>query len=224
MVVINFNKIKNMKNLLTCITIISFATGVFAQGSINVDNSVNVGGLSIGTTQAIGQGNYFYGNYTLQVWYLNGTLPSNVTSDSNLNTTGLAAYNNLTTDGFTLGSTFADENITARNAGVFSLGELDMPAADSTVTLALAAWTSGANGNSVTVSPTFAGAAYGGVFAFSNPTADYLANPEPTPSLLSGWDGPNDLVMVTSVPEPTTMALAGLGGLSLFLARRKKNN
>ena len=209
------------KIILTFVATVGLAAGAIAQGSIAVDNSANSEGLSIGATQAAGQGNFFSGNYTMQVWYLNGALPSNVTSDGNLNTTGLAAYNNLTADGFTLGGTFANQTITAANAGSFALGEIDMAGASATTIIALVAWTSGANGNSATVSATYAGATSGGVFAFANPTANYTANPAPTPSSLSGWDGPNDLVMVP-VPEPTTMALAGLGGLSLFLARRKK--
>lgn len=211
------------KIILTCVATIGLAAGAFAQGSIAVDNSANSEGLSIGAaTQASGQGNFFSGNYTMQVWYLNGALPANVTSDGNLNTVGLTAYNNLTADGFTLGGTFANQTILAANAGSFSLGELDMPGASASTIIALVAWTSGPNGNTATVSQTYAGSAFGGVFAFANPTANYTANPAPTPSALTGWDGPNDLVMVSNVPEPTTMALAGLGGLSLFLARRKK--
>lgn len=209
--------------ILTCTAIVGFTVGAFAQGYIDVNNYVNSEGLTISYNLAGGQENYFYGNYTLQVWYLNGALPSNITSDGNLNTTGFIAYNNLSLDGFTLAATFANETITSTNAGSFALGVLKMPAADSTVTLALVAWTSGANGNSDAVSPTFAGASFGGVFAFSNPTANYLDIPEPTPSRLQGWDGPNNLVMsVLAIPEPDTITLVSLGGFSLLLARRKK--
>jgi hypothetical protein len=34
---------------------------------------------------------------------------------------------------------------------------------------------------------------------------------------------PNGEIIITEVPEPTTLALAGLGGLSLLLLRRQRN-
>ena len=35
-------------------------------------------------------------------------------------------------------------------------------------------------------------------------------------------DSPNGEIIITSVPEPTTLAVVGLGGLSLLLFRRRK--
>ena len=40
-------------------------------------------------------------------------------------------------------------------------------------------------------------------------------------ALVSGLTGPG-AIDVEATPEPTTLALAGLGGLSLLLARRRK--
>jgi hypothetical protein len=207
---------KNMKKIiLTCVATVGLASGAFAQGSILVDNSSVGGSITGGQTSSAATG--FYGNYTLQVWYLNGALPSNLAGASNLQD-----YNNLTTDGFTLAQTYANQNITQLNAGAFSLGELDMPGASTTSTvIALAAWASGLPGTTATPGASFGGAQYGGVLAFLNPTAAYETHPVPTPANLTGWSSSDNLAM-TPVPEPTTMALAGLGGLSLFLARRKK--
>lgn len=215
------------KIILTSVATMGLVAGVFAQGQINVDNSVFGAGVSIGASQSAGQGDYFSGDLTLQVWYLNAaTLPGNVTSDGNLNTTGLTAYNNLTTDGFSLAQTYADINITSGDAGVFTLGSLILPNATpgDDIIVALVAWASGANGTTTIPGSSFATAENGGVFAFVNPTTSTTANPPATPAPLSGWSGGNDLVMVpvTAVPEPGTMALAGLGSLSLFLLRRKK--
>lgn len=215
------------KTIVTVFGAVGMAAGVFAQGSVLVDNTAPYNpGLSIGASQAAGQGNSFSGNYTFQVWYLNAaSVPSNVTSDSNLTTTGLTAYNNLTSDGFTLAATYTDQNITAGNAGAFSLGELDIPGitpAGSTEVFALVSWAENLDGSG-TPSATFGG--YGGVFAFLNPTANYTTPPPntPTPAFLTGWAGGNDLVMVpVSVPEPATLALASLGGLSLLALRRRK--
>jgi hypothetical protein len=37
-------------------------------------------------------------------------------------------------------------------------------------------------------------------------------------------DSPNGEIIITAVPEPATLALAGLGGLSLLLLRRKASS
>jgi hypothetical protein len=216
------------KTIMTLVATVGITAGAFGQGAVFVDNSAVGGGISIGSSQANGQGKYFNGNLTLQVWYLNAaSVPANITSDANLTTTGLTAYNNLTTDGFTLAQTYVNTSISLVNAGVITLGQLNIagvtPAGGSPV-LALVAWTSGANGNSVTPAATFAGATSGGVFSFVQPMVNYTALPAPTATALTGWSGANDLVMVpVSVPEPATLALAGLGGLaSLVMLRRKQ--
>jgi hypothetical protein len=207
---------KNMKKIiLTCVATVGIAAGAFAQGSILVDNSTTEGNFTAGASSSAAT--LFYGNYTLQVWYLNGALPSNLSG-----TSSLTDYNNLTADGFTLAQTYVNQAITQGNAGSFSLGPLDIAGASPTsITVAVAAWANGIGGTTTTPVATFAGSAYGGVLAFVNPTANYTASPAPTPANFTGWDPSVNLAM-TPVPEPTTMALAGLGGLSLFLARRKK--
>jgi PEP-CTERM motif len=211
------------KIIITLTAITGMTAAAFAQGSINVDNSSVGGGLSRGATQAAGQGLYFSGNYTLQVWFLNAaSVPINITSDAHLTTTGAAAYANLATDGFTLANSYVNKNITALNAGVFSLASLNIagvsPKGGNTV-IALAAWANNLAGTG-TPGANFGG--IGGVFAFINPTSDYTALPTPTPAFLTGWTGVNDLVMVP-VPEPATLALAGLGSLaSLVMLRRKQ--
>ncbi len=47
-----------------------------------------------------------------------------------------------------------------------------------------------------------------------------VASPNGSPS--SPYDSPNGEIMITAVPEPSTLALAGLGGLSLLLFRRPR--
>lgn len=54
---------------------------------------------------------------------------------------------------------------------------------------------------------------------FQNPTANPAASPPPAPAPLSGWTAP---LVVTPIPEPSTIALAGLGLASLLIIRRRK--
>lgn len=52
---------------------------------------------------------------------------------------------------------------------------------------------------------------------FQNPTGNPNATPPGTPADLTGWTSP-----VVLVPEPSTLALAGLGMGALLLFRRRK--
>ena len=72
-----------------------------------------------------------------------------------------------------------------------------------------------------------------GVIAFPQETVSLLSSPPGIPLDISGinqptgfgWNGANqDLVMtaVTSIPEPGTLALAGLGVAALLIFRRRK--
>jgi hypothetical protein len=122
-------------------------------------------------------------------------------------------------DGFAqyTGSTL-QQTITSGNAGVFSLGAVTLSSVTSgasSAVLALVGW----NGLQTTYAAAVAAGDKLGVYAFVNPVGNPLSTPPGTPAALSGFTG--NLVL-TSVPEPTTLALAGLGGAALLAFRRKK--
>jgi hypothetical protein len=79
------------------------------------------------------------------------------------------------------------------------------------------------NGAFSTYELAFAGAQASSLFGrttpFANPTGNPNDTPPGTPSNLTGWTTP---IVVSAIPEPSTIALAGLGVASLLLFRRRK--
>jgi hypothetical protein len=141
------------------------------------------------------------------------------------------------TDGFILSKTASADG--AGTPGFFAGGTATttgvpggFAAGNYTVSdyLAVAAWT----GSYATLAAAEAGSANIGIIAFVNnlgpggsdphiPYIDGWNNLTPTPAVVAfeGAGGYPDLVMATPVPEPTTLALAGLGGLALLAFRRR---
>ena len=195
------------------LAVFGLSVGAFAQGSINLDDSSISPGVAVDTA-----GNYYTGTYGIQVYILNTTtLPGNINNLDGVNSS--QAYANMLADGYTLQGSFTGK--TMSNPGVFSLGELDMAGvspAGSSVSIALVAWT-----GSGTSFPTSA-PGKGGVISFVNPTANYTIPPPntPTPPFLTGWNSEGQDLIMTTVPEPTTFALAGLGAAALMVFRRRK--
>ncbi len=205
------------KIILTVAAATGLSAGAFAQGSLLMDDSVLNPGVSIGVGQTSPSTTAWYtGSVTLQVWYLAGSSSADVTSlnaANGLSTGQGAAYTSLSTLGFTDEATVSE----TVSGGVFKGGNLALPniPTSATGTFAIVAFTGSAFANSLD----------SGLIAFINSTGGNLsATPIPgTPAELTGWNTVNqNLNLVSAVPEPTTMALAGLGGLSLFLLRRKK--
>jgi len=197
--------------ILTTLATMGFALGAFAQGSLILDNNQAAHGITT-------SGGFYTGSAGLQVWYLNGS------SYSLASLNGLsadAAYAKLTTDGFTLATTFTGATI---GTGGFALGNLQIPGitpAGSTATLAIAAW----QGSGATF-----GSGNHGVLSFYQPLVDYTAQPPPVPGdLTAALSGPGtpggfnttDLAL-TAVPEPSSFALAGLGAAAMLIFRRRK--
>jgi hypothetical protein len=190
------------------------AAGAFAQGTVVIDNG-NPGfpGLDLSTV-----GNFYSGAYGLQVYILNNggaTVPGNI-NNFNGNNSPLA-FANMLAAGYTLEHTYVNQTITPANAGTISLGTLtlnDVSPAGANTTIALVAWQgSGA---------TFNSAPNGGVITFANPTGNPNSAPPGTPANLTGWKALGTDLVMTPVPEPSILALAGLGAAALMGIRRRK--
>jgi len=207
-----------MKKLaLTGIATLALAAAAFAQGLVAIDDSANANGVADVTA-----GSYYSGTFGMEVWELNAatSVPSGINGASTP-TAIAAAYAALATDKFNKEVTFANQTM---SMGTFALGTATLPdvtPAGSSVVLALAVWN---NSGATWSTGTAMTGVHGGLLAFVNPTvAPTTSGPPPTPASLSGWTS-GDLVMnaVTTVPEPGTLALAGLGLASLLIFRRRK--
>ena len=174
-------------------------------------------------------------------------LPGNVTSTAGL---GIDAYGYLTpsqlaTDGFVLlGSTLGGSangvsfgggdgyfdggamNLTGTTQGGFTAPSGPYTKQD---VIAVVAWT----GTAANLAAAITGGASVGIFAFVNDvgpggTSPNVPNMTGWPTQLSPSNVANDgfpelvLAPVAPVPEPATLALAGLGGLASLVALRRK--
>jgi len=219
------------KTIITTLATSAISLSALAQGSLNVDSGVsNDPGV---TTQGANAGSttsattYFTGTISLEVFALASATQAQLNSiNAFINTAngGNAALVLAESDGFTEVSTTTPGGSTVGAVtGGISGGSFVF--APSTVGLS-----SGVTANSTealllyAVAVGGANAGWSGVVAFDNNTGGNLnATPQPgTPVALLGWGALNQNLVLSPVPEPTTMALAGLGSLSLFLFRRKK--
>jgi len=189
----------------------SLAFGALGQGTISLDNSGATGRICLDAP-----GNYYSGPIGLQVWELAGT------------TVPIALRGLLDGDpsvfpdfGFRLEATFINQTAAG---GVIKLGTVALPdvmPAGSRVVLGLVAWsTSDPSIDAIPVGKPWAS----GLICFVTPTGDPMSTPPVSPpDLSSSWT--SDFILYSFLPEPSPVALAGIGmAFWLLLGRRHKRH
>ena len=197
------------------------AAGALAQGLVEIDNTLANGYL---TVNGGGAANGYVGAFGIEVW----AAPAG-TSTTAVNLTPAAgyavqAYAALSSGGFTKLATLSG-TIPGSNAGgiaglsgdIVTLPSAIVTPAGSSAVLGLAAWNSSAASMSAALNAATS-TTRAGVEAFTQSTTAPSVPQGPVVGL-TGMN--NDLVMMT-VPEPSSFALAGLGAAALLIFRRRK--
>jgi len=204
-----------IKSILVGVASLAFAVSSYAQGTINFVNSATTlvtinGPATSGNT--VNASTATYGT-RIQLYYQPGTVaqPAAITASS-----GIGAWELVGAVGTNIASN-----------GRFSVGSMTLgndAGAGTSVWLMAVAW-SGASAGAATKYADLGSAladptAYLGVSTvFSLVSGNPNGTPSTTPTSTAGiFPG----VTLIPVPEPTTIALAGLGAASLLLFRRRK--
>jgi hypothetical protein len=198
------------KILLTLAMVAAFGATVFGQGRIGFDNvggggPVTVGAQNQGVAGGVA-GAYLGATYSIQlVW-----APQGVYADQ-------AAFNAAVLGSSTAVAFFGVTGIapahgpSADGAGLWDGGNVAVPVGNYTVQ-ARAWYNNGANA-------TYAAAVLAGVNTGVSAFQNIASTAAPTPANFTSFPA---FTVGTPVPEPGTLALAGLGAASLLLFRRKK--
>lgn len=228
-----------MKKLILTITAVAGASlTAFAQGQVgfaNADANGYVVTSSLPDTSSSAAGTYaLAASFTTELW----ALPSPTSTTGGLS--GLDAYGflnpiNLTSDGF---SEVTSVGNVAGVEGSFSaaLNAIIPGTTSGNTVLAVVAWTGAATTFAEALAAYQNGTGYLGILAFVNPVGPASPTPysgdistgwnllqnSPRTAAVGGITGSTEDLILTTVPEPTTMAMAALGGLSLLALRRKK--
>lgn len=149
-----------------------------------------------------------------------GTAVYNVATawSSILNDENFAAVNGPSSSATAIASTTATGGFTYNSSAAYSVANL---AAGTTYTFYEVAWYTGSSGQYTTMSAAAAAGMYVGWSKSFQYTATVSASPPPA-TMNSSLVPAFDVGGVVVTPEPSTMALAAIGGASLLLFRRRK--
>jgi len=195
-----------MKKLAITLLSVAAATSMYGQGNFNFNDLSSTAAITIGASNGVsGQGaagNFVGTGYTASLFYG----PAGSTSYAQL-----TAFPGADTVFFGTGKSDPDQT---GGAGLFDGGNVTLPTTGN-VDIGVAVWWNG-----------------GAATSYAQAVADgYNTGQSPLVPILLAVGAtafPQDLTALSSftvvgpVPEPTTLALCGLGAASLLLLRRKK--
>jgi|HubBroStandDraft_2_1064218.scaffolds.fasta_scaffold154307_1 hypothetical protein len=216
------------KSLLTLGAVVALAAGASAQGTLGIFNASSAGFNTVTSNPGDPGNNWYTGSLNLSIYTLAASGNANAASTINADEQSLAsvvAGVNLITSGWTLQNIGIGGGAQSANSLLAITGGLISGASEATYTV----------GSSGTLAPTasiyyalvFTGGTGGveGAVVLNN-VAGYTPGTataeDEAPAL---WPGNQQNVLLapaTVTPEPTSIALAGLGGLSMLFLRRRK--
>jgi len=206
------------KILATAAAVIGLSLGAYGQGTVDIDNAESLYGITIDSAA-----NWYGGTYSLQILYLNGNSfnLSTINSLAGVENGSASAYDILIDSGFQVATTIIGVQSTT-GAGFVQVGAVTIDGvspAGGVITLALVAWNSTAGTWEIATENKDKG----GVVVMQIDTEVAVGDPAPQPpNINAAWDAAGVNLIMTTIPEPTTLTLAGLGLASLLAIRRRK--
>jgi hypothetical protein len=218
------------KTIITALAIAGFAMGALAQGSISgLNNSGQYVTTGLGQTDPNSSANWYTGGLTLEVFFSSTATSGNANTINALMGTsggGAAALSQLAGYGFSAVSLTGDVNSSVGFVSGAANGNNNFTSFPGTVDLStaftpstvgyLAFYVVGAGAYSSYSALEVIAGNYGG----QQVTQTY-GTPFSTTAPLTSLGGTYNLDL-TSVPEPSSLALAGLGGFGMLMAMRRK--
>jgi len=188
---------------------LSLSLGAPAQSVFALDDTPLASGLALDAP-----GNWYRGTFGMEVWELNSPrIPAGINLGAAPGS-GVLGYNAMVAAGFVSEATYANEG-TSPGPGYFELGQVLLPnVPGATVVVALAAWNTSAPSWGAMLADANQ-ATRAGILAFVQPTVPFDPSLPLVPATLAM---PQDLVL-SAIPEPSGLALAGLGGALLLFLR-----
>lgn len=201
------------KKIIAALFVAGVASVSFGQGVI-LDNVGNTGAMGAGTSGLVynQDGSLFDGyhyNVGVNVLYSSTQNGTYALFNTYTPTSDAKGYTGYDAGQFQLGTGFATVNIPGASAG-------------ETIWFELQFWSGSANGQGALA------ASYAEAITANDPTAQVIFSqvlsgggaPPAAPTNLNNM--PSVTLIATPVPEPTTLALAGLGGFGMLMAFRRK--
>ena len=207
------------KTLLTFGTVLGVSTGAFAQGSIVLETAATTPGVAFGQWNPAVTSDWYTGSLTLQVYYAPGSDSSAASEIAAINSYETVSGGWPDIAALAADTDFTLEPIAHASSGTLGNGNTSVTIAcsggviDTTVDLPNVP----SESNAYWIIEGYE-TVYVGLVGLDNMSTGAPGAPEDD---AVAWNAAG-INMLFGVPEPTTLALAGLGGFSTLVLRRRK--